>query len=489
MTVIKEWDGTQWVPIVVGKQGPAGADSTVPGPTGPTGPTGPEGSFTTSDNPPSSPSVGDYWYDTTSGKTYVYYDSFWVETGSTIPGPTGPTGPTGAIGATGASSTVTGPTGPTGPTGATGPADSGALTTKGDLLTRTSSSLTRLAAGGDGQSLVAYSSATPGLVWANNVDAGRNKIINGGFDVWQRATSYTIVRNNYGAADRFVYWHNGSTDGTNVASRQTFTPGTAPVAGYEGTYFNRLTTTTLGTSQTNIAMWENVEDVRTLAGRTVTVSFWAKASGTFGVNSFLSQQFGTGGSTQVDVQGAVGTVTTSWTRFTLSFQMPSISGKTIGTNSSVRFLIEMTSVTAGATFDVWGVQLEEGSVATAFEQRPYAKTLEQCQRYYYRFDVTTIGDHFGSGHNRTTVLQRTFTPFPVTMRVAPAALEQSGTAGDYSVAHANTSTNCSAVPAFDSASVNGASTTFTVASGLTAGQGSMARAASTNAYLAWSAEL
>ena len=43
MTVIKEWDGSQWVPIVVGKQGPPGADSTVPGPTGPTGPTGPAG--------------------------------------------------------------------------------------------------------------------------------------------------------------------------------------------------------------------------------------------------------------------------------------------------------------------------------------------------------------------------------------------------------------------------------------------------------------
>jgi hypothetical protein len=37
MTVIKEWDGTQWVPIVVGKQGPQGAASTVPGPQGPQG--------------------------------------------------------------------------------------------------------------------------------------------------------------------------------------------------------------------------------------------------------------------------------------------------------------------------------------------------------------------------------------------------------------------------------------------------------------------
>jgi hypothetical protein len=82
-----------------------------------------------------------------------------------------------------------------------------------------------------------------------------------------------------------------------------------------------------------------------------------------------------------------------------------------------------------------------------------------------------------------------FTPFPVTMRVAPTALEQTGTAANYSIAHANTSTAASAVPTFESATVNGASTNVTVASGLTAGQGSMARAANTAAYLGWSSEL
>lgn len=49
------------------------------------------GSITVSDTPPTSPSEGDLWYDSTDGSTYVYYDSFWVETTSAYVGPSGST--------------------------------------------------------------------------------------------------------------------------------------------------------------------------------------------------------------------------------------------------------------------------------------------------------------------------------------------------------------------------------------------------------------
>ena len=38
--------------------------------------------ITTSDTPPSSPSAGDLWYESDTGKTFIYYDSFWVEIGA-----------------------------------------------------------------------------------------------------------------------------------------------------------------------------------------------------------------------------------------------------------------------------------------------------------------------------------------------------------------------------------------------------------------------
>jgi hypothetical protein len=95
------YDGVKWnknATVVEGPQGPTGA-------TGATGP----GSFTvTGPTAPSSPLIGDVWYNSTTGRTYVYYDSFWVESG----GDAGPTGPTGPIGLSGLDSFVTGPTGP-----------------------------------------------------------------------------------------------------------------------------------------------------------------------------------------------------------------------------------------------------------------------------------------------------------------------------------------------------------------------------------------
>jgi hypothetical protein len=79
--------------------------------------------------------------------------------------------------------------------------------------------------------------------------------------------------------------------------------------------------------------------------------------------------------------------------------------------------------------------------------------------------------------------------FPVFMRTKPTALEQTGTASDYRVRYLVTATACSSVPVFDGAEEFSATTQFTVASGLTAGQGSVLRSAATAAYLAWSAEL
>jgi len=135
------------------------------------------------------------------------------------------------------------------------------------------------------------------------------------------------------------------------------------------------------------------------------------------------------------------------------------------------------------------VQLEAGSVATPFERRPFGTELALCQRYYYKLQASTIADKLGIGFNRNTTSSELIVFFPTTMRTTPTALEQSGTAGDYSIRHQTTNTTCSSVPVYGGATLNTADTVFTVSSGLTAGQGSAARAVNTNAYLAWSAEL
>jgi len=145
--------------------------------------------------------------------------------------------------------------------------------------------------------------------------------------------------------------------------------------------------------------------------------------------------------------------------------------------------------TSGATFYITGVQLEKGSTATSFDFRSYGTELALCQRYYYKLTPGANNVSFGNASTVTTTFYYSTIDTPVTLRIAPTALEQSGTAGDYKGYFANVSTTCSAVPIFDSGSVKNVTVKFTVTAGLVAGQGGIALATGANGYLAWSAEL
>ena len=71
---------------------------------------------------------------------------------------------------------------------------------------------------------------TAGKVTADSFSAYpatfKNRIINGNFDVWQRATSQTS--SGYGSDDR---WTNSNTGSTKTHSRQTFDLGQTDVPG------------------------------------------------------------------------------------------------------------------------------------------------------------------------------------------------------------------------------------------------------------------
>jgi hypothetical protein len=252
--------------------------------------------------------------------------------------------------------------------------------------------------------------------------AGKNAIINGDFGIWQRGTSISLSSAGrvYGA-DRFNCQSNFSA-GTSTFSQQTFTAGTAPIAGYEGTYYGRLTA---GSTATYFDIGQKIEDVRTYAGQAVTFSFWAKASASTAMSILLQQNFGSGGSTSVDNSSAI-TITTSWTRYTYTVTLGSLAGKTIGTSSYLAFFLLTTgAVTGSQTFDIWGVQLESGSSATPFQTATGTKQgeLAACQRYYYRQTGDNLYTSFGNGTcNATTTALINVIP-PVTMRVKPSAVD------------------------------------------------------------------
>jgi hypothetical protein len=272
--------------------------------------------------------------------------------------------------------------------------------------------------------------------------AGKNKIINGDFNVNQRA--FTSSTNPVGAYS-FDRWANVvlGTSGSGTFSAETFTPGAAPVAGYESTNFLRIVTTGQTTTDTLTLFRQPIEDVRVLAGQTATISFWAKAaSGTPKVAISWAQLFGSGGSPSANTEAPVGfvTISTNWVRYSLTYAVPSISGKTIGTtattsSSRIQFFLSagsnfaVNSSSIGIqtnTFDIWGVQVEAGSVATPFQTATgsIGGELALCQRYYYRAaDASSTFGSVGLGMASSTTASAIWTQFPVSMRVKPGSVD------------------------------------------------------------------
>jgi hypothetical protein len=288
--------------------------------------------------------------------------------------------------------------------------------------------------------------------------AGVNKIINGDYGVWQRGTSFTATNATLYSADRFI----GVSDATFTQSRQTFTPGTAPVAGYEGQYFFRNAKSAGGSY---FSLDQRIENVQTFAGQTVTFSFWLKSSAATTIRLRLSQNFGSGGSASVDNTATDFTSTTSWVRYSKTFTLASISGKTIGTSSYLNAAI--INVTASAVdVDIWGVQLEAGSTATAFQTATgtIQGELAACQRYYWRNTspglANTRHSLFAPAASTTQIYFQIQNPVP--MRVTPNAIDFSALVAYDNVGIGNTIT-----PTID-ANANSFYTTVTATStGLT----------------------
>jgi hypothetical protein len=190
----------------------------------------------------------------------------------------------------------------------------------------------------------------------------------------------------------------------------------------------------------------------------------------------------------VGLGGQNNTLTTTWQRFTMTVSIAS-------TATEIALLLAHTPTGTASTndyYEITGVQLEVGSVATPFSRNgaTIQGELAACQRYYYRYQSSAVASPFGPGFADSSTVALINHKFPVIMRTAPTALEQSGTAGDYSVRRATgTNTVCNSVPVYATSDVDSANILLNFASGLTAGQGLGGRSVNTSAYFGWSAEL
>jgi hypothetical protein len=326
------------------------------------------------------------WFNTETGNTYIYYDNFWTSisgaSGSPIISDTAPTSP--VLGMQWFNST-------------------------------------------NGKTYLYYSGAW--IEVDSNGTAAQpsgNVIINGAFDVWQRGTSFSNPTNTTSfTADRFFHYRGSLVTGI-TTSRQD-----AGLAGFR--YCARVQRASGNTGVQELNLIYNTTETSqavALAGKTVTFSFYARAGanylGTFSANLVSGTGVDqnpfsfTGSST---VASGTQSLSSSWQRFSLTGTMPS---------NSTEFYSIFTYTPTGTAgdndfFEITGVQLEEGAVATPFRRNAPSiqAELAACQRYYVRWDQGSTTPRIATGAQNDTTSSWFVLVLPVTMRRVPVAADLS----------------------------------------------------------------
>jgi hypothetical protein len=166
-----------------------------------------------------------------------------------------------------------------------------------------------------------------------------------------------------------------------------------------------------------------------------------------------------------------------------------MAGKTIGTSSYLYLIIQLSTVTNG-NLDIWGVQLEAGTVATPFKRNAPSLQAElaACQRYYYRMNADSVGAIYATGNGTGTTSPEFVSFFPVTMRATPASIEFLNLSASVPAVATYTVTNATLMSS--KSSRHSASFFLTTTGNTTASQFIFAVAANTtNSFLAFNAEL
>lgn len=346
------------------------------------------------------------------------------------------------------------------------------------------------------------------------ISGDRNRVINGSCQIVNVATAVITTASGalYGGPEMFIASMTSGAGGQFTQSQQSLSFGglTLPTV--------RQTVDTANTNIGTTNFWTGIQyrfegfNVFDLRGKSVALSFVfnSNVSGTYSV----AVQDGAAGQSYVTTVTAVAN-----TPQKVSIPVAAIpSGASLPNTNALGLIVSVGNLNTGnfqtSTLNAWqsgnfqsasgatnwgaaagnfieltNLQLEEGTVATPFIRRSYQQELALTQRYYYLIDPDAAAKPLGVGFNESTTVARSYSPFPVLMRTTPTTLNQTGSAADYQVQHGAVTTECSAVPTLQAAMPYGAVVSFTVASGLTVGQGSMCRAVNTSGYLGFSARL
>jgi hypothetical protein len=267
--------------------------------------------------------------------------------------------------------------------------------------------------------------------------AGKNAIINGGMDIWQRGTTVTgfLTPTSIYSADR---WFGSNNLGMTISRQATGDTTNLPNI----QYCARIQRNNLSVATNLVGFSQSIETSNSIpyAGKTVMVSFYARVGANFsagltGGTPFTAALYSGTGTDQrrdyanaftgeVTVASLTPTLTSTWQRFTLT-------GTIAATATELAFLAYYGASTAasGAAdyFEITGVQVELGSYATTFSRAggTIQGELAACQRYYIRLGGNAAYETLGSSYNVSTTAIKAVIALPVTMRVIPTSVDSS----------------------------------------------------------------
>lgn len=267
-----------------------------------------------------------------------------------------------------------------------------------------------------------------------NIGAGvlagfRNKLINGDVPVWQRGTSFNIGAGASAyTADRMLVANN--TNQTVTVTQYAMSPtDRANVAGCEAEFGIKLTFA-VAPSTGSVTVRQHVENVRTLAGKLVTLTAYTASNMAALPDSefWLSQYFGSGGSSAASYAGATTAVASgSFTKKQQLITLGDTLGKTIGAGNYLQTNFTFIPRNSG---DIWiaHMSLVEGDATVEtdpFSPRHVQQELALCHRYYQASTVRlsiSMTPVYGNAEWLTIPVS-----LPVEMRTTPTI-----TGGSYS---------------------------------------------------------
>jgi len=305
----------------------------------------------------------------------------------------------------------------------------------------------------------------------------RNRIINGAMQIAQRGTSFSSPVNGSYTLDRwFVNWTSASPGSIAQVAGPS---GPAGVTGYQ--YALEIAGGS-GNSQTQITQRIESYNIADLAGTTVTLSVTMLASSAQTVAWRIAYPPSRDTWTsQTNFASGTFSVTTSAQTFSAQISLPSQAAYGL----SISFLPNNAGAFTSGTLDITGVQLEAGSVATPFERRQIGTELALCQRYYYKLKAATAFANAGVGRAYSTTNAQAMIGLPVSMRTGPT--------GSYSALSDWNDSGGGTPSAIDPVSQYSSDCrwmTVNLTGTYTSGQSIVLNANNTtNAYIAWSAEL